>query len=46
MTGRRVIGVEERPTWPEALPLSLQHLFAMFGCTRKRQPVDSTERSA
>ena len=31
--GRRIIQVEERvPLW-EALPLSLQHLFAMFGAS-------------
>lgn len=30
---RRVIQVEERVPWLEALPLSLQHLFAMFGAS-------------
>ena len=29
----RVIGVSERPPIPVAIPLSLQHLFAMFGST-------------
>lgn len=30
---RRIIQVEERPSLFEAIPLSLQHLFAMFGAT-------------
>lgn len=30
---RREIGVEERPGLLETIPLSLQHLFAMFGAT-------------
>ncbi|MDR1536698.1 MAG: uracil permease [Clostridiales bacterium] len=30
---RRVIQVEERPPLGEAIPLSLQHLFAMFGAS-------------
>ncbi len=30
---RRVIQVEERPPLQEALPLSIQHLFAMFGAS-------------
>ncbi|MCF0155232.1 MAG: uracil permease [Veillonella sp.] len=28
-----IIDVQERPTWGRMLPLSLQHLFAMFGST-------------
>lgn len=30
---RRTIGVEERPPLLQTIPLSLQHLFAMFGAT-------------
>ena len=30
---RRVIQVDERPPLLEAFPLSLQHLFAMFGAS-------------
>ena len=30
---RRAIGVEERPPLLQTIPLSLQHLFAMFGAT-------------
>ncbi|MDR0770418.1 MAG: uracil permease [Burkholderiales bacterium] len=30
---RRIIGIEERPPLLEMLPLSFQHLFAMFGAT-------------
>ncbi|MTD37757.1 uracil permease [Erwinia sp. CPCC 100877] len=30
---RRAIGVSERPPFLQTLPLSLQHLFAMFGST-------------
>lgn len=30
---RRTIGVEERPPLAQTIPLSLQHLFAMFGAT-------------
>ncbi|KYZ75783.1 uracil permease [Anaerosporomusa subterranea] len=30
---RRIIQVDERPTLWETIPLSLQHLFAMFGAT-------------
>ncbi len=30
---RRIIQVEERPPLLQAIPLSLQHLFAMFGAT-------------
>ena len=30
---RRVIQVDERPSLVETIPLSLQHLFAMFGAT-------------
>ena len=33
MTQRRAIGVEERLPLLETIPLSLQHLFAMFGST-------------
>ena len=33
MTERRTIGVEERLPILETIPLSLQHLFAMFGST-------------
>jgi uracil permease len=33
MSQRRVIQVEERPPLGEAIPLSLQHLFAMFGAS-------------
>ncbi|MFC5451890.1 uracil permease [Paenibacillus aestuarii] len=29
----RIIQVDERPSWGESIPLSLQHLFAMFGST-------------
>jgi uracil permease len=29
----RIIQVNERPSLPESIPLSLQHLFAMFGST-------------
>lgn len=31
---RRAIGVSERPPLLQTIPLSLQHLFAMFGATR------------
>ncbi len=30
---RRAIGVSERPPLLQTIPLSLQHLFAMFGAT-------------
>ncbi|MDE1486920.1 uracil permease [Xenorhabdus bovienii] len=30
---RRTIGVDERPSLIQTIPLSLQHLFAMFGAT-------------
>ncbi|CAQ83874.1 MULTISPECIES: uracil permease [Photorhabdus] len=30
---RRTIGVDERPPFLQTIPLSLQHLFAMFGAT-------------
>ncbi|CAM3258621.1 uracil permease [Xenorhabdus nematophila] len=30
---RRTIGVDERPSLAQTIPLSLQHLFAMFGAT-------------
>ena len=30
---RRAIGVEERPPLLQTIPLSFQHLFAMFGAT-------------
>ncbi len=30
---RRTISVEERPPLLQTIPLSLQHLFAMFGAT-------------
>lgn len=30
---RRVIGVSERPPLLQTIPLSFQHLFAMFGAT-------------
>ena len=30
---RRIIQVEDKLPWMQALPLSLQHLFAMFGAT-------------
>ncbi|MBD2791687.1 uracil permease [Xenorhabdus szentirmaii] len=30
---RRTIGVDERPPLAQTIPLSLQHLFAMFGAT-------------
>ena len=30
---RRTIGVSERPPLLQTIPLSLQHLFAMFGAT-------------
>ncbi len=30
---RRIIDVDERPSLMETIPLSLQHLFAMFGAT-------------
>ena len=30
---KRIIQVEERPPLLESIPLSLQHLFAMFGST-------------
>ncbi|MHB8158063.1 MAG: uracil permease [Desulfocucumaceae bacterium] len=30
---RREIGVQERLPWLQSIPLSLQHLFAMFGAT-------------
>jgi len=30
---RRIIDVDERPSLVETIPLSLQHLFAMFGAT-------------
>ncbi|CAM3870069.1 uracil permease [Xenorhabdus thuongxuanensis] len=30
---RRTIGVEEKPPLAQTIPLSLQHLFAMFGAT-------------
>jgi uracil permease len=32
-TDQRVIGVNEKPSFLAGLPLSLQHLFAMFGST-------------
>jgi len=32
-TARRIIQVEDKLPWMQALPLSLQHLFAMFGAT-------------
>jgi uracil permease len=31
--GNRVIGVNERPPFAESIPLSFQHLFAMFGAS-------------
>jgi len=31
--GTRVIGVNERPPFAESIPLSFQHLFAMFGAS-------------
>ncbi len=33
MSSQRVIQVEERPPFSQSLPLSFQHLFAMFGST-------------
>ena len=30
---RRAIGVSERPPLLQTIPLSFQHLFAMFGAT-------------
>lgn len=33
MMTRRAIGVSERPPLLQTIPLSLQHLFAMFGAT-------------
>jgi uracil permease len=33
VTVQRTIGVEERPPLIQSIPLSLQHLFAMFGST-------------
>jgi len=33
VTARRIIQVEDKLPWMQALPLSLQHLFAMFGAT-------------
>ena len=33
MSERRVIPVDERPPLLATIPLSLQHLFAMFGST-------------
>ena len=33
MASTRTIDVHERPPFLQALPLSLQHLFAMFGAT-------------
>ena len=33
MTAKRVIQVDERPGILQTIPLSLQHLFAMFGAT-------------
>lgn len=33
MSERRIIGIEERPPWPQMTLLSFQHMFAMFGAS-------------